>query len=641
MTPTFDRKAIAQAAMKLVHPLIHETLLNDREFRENFGIKINALISFSDSGVSVQRSELYDAVRAVLAGTKNAEVSDTTGGVCFLNNEIDEEGIPRCVLTVGEKRLNLPDFAVFADNATLRISSLERSAENVNLSTDAKERWRLILSERALDDNEFDSFYADMRDTPAYVAHAIRSQIFDGKSTISSLVPNSRRYFQRLVGAYDDSISIRGYAAGAGRTFFKQLSELEPYDGFLYSLLLSSHLSLTTEISVEHLEKDKLIQAYEFIVERGDTLSCLGALEVGLRVLPERPEVEPFLLHLVHRIRDEDVEDNANNFKLFSSLFILVDGELSRTRLMAGEPPFYRRLASLSHAALIHRQLVQSRVDYEIFSDWAISKRGEQFFMQSLADMRAEPRWDPNLVSAPQMKAEFFGRIMNAGNYFANNIGESELRETILGNGDQSLRQLSEFPHPYLPGPLEGTEDSPNAMPDDLAHVIKEQLNADEVDASSFIALVNSAMIFRITSNHAELAAKALRVGNYTLANLKNKPQLVGILNGLATVAAVSRNPALADELRILVRRYRRDSQYSVSIGEAMWICLVASAARKDFFEWRGVVGEWLTELALGELEGDEGKVLHTGLLALLHSVPGLWASCAKADAALQAWRFR
>lgn len=258
--------------------------------------------------------------------------------------------------------------------------------------------------------------------------------------------------------------------------------------------------------------------------------------------------------------------------------------------------------------------------------------------MQSLADMRTEPRWNPDLVAAPQLQADFFGRIMIAGNNFQANLGNGELRETILGNGEQSLVKRCEFLRPYYPGPLEGAEDSPNALRDDLASIIEEQLDSEEIKAASFIALVNSAMIFRISSDHAELAAKALRLGNYTIANLKDKSQLVGILNGLATVAAVSRNRALADELRILVRRYRRDSQNSVSVEEAMSMCLVASAARADLAEWRRFAGDWLTELALGELEGNEGEVLHSHLSALLHSVPELWVSCARADAALQAW---
>ena len=84
----------------------------------------------------------------------------------------------------------------------------------------------------------------------------------------------------------------------------------------------------------------------------------MGAIEVGLRVLPSRPELEESLIRLIEQIRDENVEGPASTFKLLSSLFCFVDGELARTRLFSDTPPFYRRLAAMSQAALIHRQLV-------------------------------------------------------------------------------------------------------------------------------------------------------------------------------------------------------------------------------------------------------------------------------------------
>jgi hypothetical protein len=236
------------------------------------------------------------------------------------------------------------------------------------------------------------------------------------------------------------------------------------------------------------------------------------------------------------------------------------------------------------------------------------------------------------------MKAKFFGRIINAATNYEKNIKDGELHSLILGSeSGGGLLSLCEFPHPYFPGPLEGAENSPNSLPAGLSESIEARLSADEVGPSSFIALVNSAMIFRVDSDQVELAAKALKLGNYRLANVEDKSQLFGILNGLATVAAVARNRALADELQIPVRRYRRDAQYGLSIEEAMRICLVAAASRADLNNWRGFAGDWLTELAFGELEGDEGNVLHSYLQCLCHAVPELWVSCSRADAALKA----
>ena len=50
---------------------------------------------------------------------------------------------------------------------------------------------------------------------------------------------------------------------------------------------------------------------------------------------PTRPEIEPFLIRLIEQIRDDDVDGQASGFKLLSALFVLVDGELSRTRLLS------------------------------------------------------------------------------------------------------------------------------------------------------------------------------------------------------------------------------------------------------------------------------------------------------------------
>ena len=500
-----------------------------------------------------------------------------------------------------------------------------------------------MLSERALDDEEVDRLHSGLLETPVHRTQLLRGEIKKGKGGISSLAPNSRRYFERLIGAYDGSTSIRDYAVGKGRQLFEQLSAWRPYDGFLFSLFLSSHSALTAEIGVEHLGTEELVRAFDFLTGHGDRISQLGAIEVGFRVLLERPEIEPALIRLIQQIRDDDVDGAASGFKLLSALFFLVDGELSRTRLLSSELPFYRRLASLSQAALIHRQFATSGIEIDRFCEWAFSShRYNWYYSQSLTDMRLEPRWNPELAVASQLKAESLGRIMIAAKNFEKNIRGGELHDLILEieHGMHSLT-LSEFPDPFLPGPLEGAEDSPGSLPTKLSEAMKVQLGADEVTPSSFVALANSALIFRVDSDQAGLAAKALKLGGHRLANVEDRSQLLATLRGLATVAAVTRSSALADELRILARRYRRDPQYRLPIREDIWICLVAAASRADLNDWRDYVGDWLTELAFSDLEGDDGEVLHACLQYLCHIVPELWVSCGRADAAVTAFNDR
>jgi hypothetical protein len=508
----------------------------------------------------------------------------------------------------------------------------------MNLPLVAQQEWRTILEARPLSDFEFDNLHKDISDSPVYLERSIRSIGSGSSINVTDLVPNSRRYFQRLVGTYDGSTSIKEYAVGAGREFLSQLSEWRPSDGFLFSLLLSSHQALTHEFNTDSLDTEQLVNLYSFLGKYGDPLSKLGALEVGLQVLGNRPELGPFLLRLVVQIRDDDVADENSQFTLLSALFVLVDGELARTHCLSQEPPFYRRLASLAQAALIFRHITQLGIDSQRFSDFAFRIRSEQFYMQIFADMRLEPRWQPGLVYAAQLQADFFGRIRLAGSKVEASFGTDleELREIILGNKETSLISRFELLRQFLPGPLDGTEYRENLLPGDLDQDIKENLSGDNVHTSSFLPLVSLSLIFNVSSVHADLASEALKVCNYILSGLENKAQLLYILNGLARIAAVSRNISLANDVRILVRRYRSDSQFGLSMDEALSALLMASASHEALGQWRECVGEVVTELSFGQLEGDEARILHSRLLVLLHSVPELWLSCAKAEAALQ-----
>lgn len=632
------RATMAYAALQLAPPLIRQTLLDDAAFRSEFGFKTDAVLDFGDSGVSIQRSTVFDAARKVLAESPGVEVTDEAGKKWQLINKIQKQALPVFAIIHGDQSLDLPDLNVLSQDKTTRLRWLEKSSSDVNLPARERRHWHHILSARPLEDEEVGEFYDDIRDTPVHMSRAIRREFTDGKSGISTLVPPSLRYFERLIGAHDGSDSVQDYATTTARQHFEHLSEWRPYDGFLLSLFLCSHSSLTAEINTERLLEEELIRAFGFLEEHGDRISQVGAVEVGLRILTERPAIEAALIRLIEQIRDDDVEDASSGFKLLSALFGLVDGELSRTRLLSALPPFYRRLASLAQAALIHRQYVNAGISADAFCEWAFETRGGAYLLQTFADLRLEPRWTPNLASASQIQAEFLGRIMVAARNHEDSIKGSKVHALALGEGPGGLRSHFEFFRVCFPGPLEGGGSSPNPLPTDYAEAISTQLSAEEAEVSSFVALVNAAQVFRVEPQQAESAARLLKSSSYQISGLQDRSQLLYVLDGLATVAAVTRSRTLAEELRILVRRYGRDAQYNLSVEDAMRVCLVAAASRADLDDWREFVGAWLTELAFGKLDKKEAAVFHWCVQYLCHAVPELWVSCGRAEAALEAF---
>ena len=443
MNNPYVKSVLAQTTLDITPPLIRKTLLGDRDFRKEYGIEVNSIISFPAFDISFHLSSLYNAVRRVLSGASEKKVINTAGQKWRLKNISKKGELPNLSLSRGEKRFPLSNLAALSPDKDTRLRFLDEATFDVNLPRNASDQWRNILSERALEDDEVDACLSEFRDTPVEKMRSISRELRTGQSSLAFLVPRSRRYFERLVGVYNENTSIRDYAANVGRTLFAQLSAWRPYDGFLFSLLLSSHSSLTDEINVDQLSGEDLVRAYDFLEKHGDIISQLGAIEVGLRVLPSRPEIEQPLIRLIEQIRDDDVDGQASGFKLLSALFFLVDGQLSRTRLLSAEPPFYRRLAAFSQAALIQGQLLSAPVNIDQFSEWAFSKR-EGFYMQSLADMRLEPRWDPNFATASHIKADFCSRIIIAAKKYEQNIKDSQIYDLVLTNKDESLQTFSD-----------------------------------------------------------------------------------------------------------------------------------------------------------------------------------------------------
>ena len=129
-------------------------------------------------------------------------------------------GQPPVFELIGDKRrIALPDFAILADQSDLRLQALRASAERVKLPSSSTVQWREVLSQRSLHDEEVLEFFDDIQDTPAHISDQIFWAFQDGEVSFPTLVPHSKRYFERLVGKYEHSTCAPEYAQNEARTF--------------------------------------------------------------------------------------------------------------------------------------------------------------------------------------------------------------------------------------------------------------------------------------------------------------------------------------------------------------------------------------------------------------------------------------
>ncbi|QDW35684.1 hypothetical protein FFI89_000135 [Bradyrhizobium sp. KBS0727] len=287
---------------------------------------------------------------------------------------------------------------------------------------------------------------------------------------------------------------------------------------------------------------------------------------------------------------------------------------------------------------MIECHLAQVPLEIAEFSDSARRRAGVNFYMQTLVDLRREPRWLPDAVDVNQLKAEFLGRISAAAKANEQKIRSNELRALVLGDGAYGIQKLLTFPYYCFPGPLEGAVESLMEIPEEFKRAVEADLSAEILKVNSFAGLVNSVLVFRIGPELVSLTTKALQRVKYQLRQGDSpQDQTIALLAGLATVASVTRSADLADQVRNLARVLRRRSDVAISVQDIFRICMVAAASHEELGAWCRFVGDWLTEIAFESLEKKSAERLIWDIEMICQIQPSLWRTCGKAYAACKA----
>ena len=623
----------ADAAIKLFPPVVRDEIWSDHKFVLSLGLSTDAMLSLVEVGVAFKRSVFYESIRGLLSKQdESVEISDNENKVWSLC--LNDKGIIE--LRREEVVYRLPGFSFLSPSSKERLSRFLDNASKNNLSPDILSAWKETLTERPLLDDEVDAFEKDVTNTPVDCAEKVWSEISSGSSEIATLCPGKIEYYSGLIGISNETATFDEYLNSDLKAHIESLMKWRGVEGLYWAFLLCAHHSVSQVLSdyVGSLPPDDLNSLYKIVEREGDILSRIGAVEVGLLILKERPEVGGALESLVRQVLDQKSLNKDRSCELLSALFVLVDGENCQNRTLPDVSPSLRRLASFSQASLLSRQLISAHIDVESFSKWAFSARGHDYYLSNMIDLRVEPRWMPDSIAPEQLRHEFIGRLNNAASMVSQETCSDVLYNLLRGEIDGGLIDQIEFIHSSMPGPLEGRDDKGPAPPKEILDIVDKQLNSDEVDAKSFISLVNSCLIYRLDVSFSERAAKILAENRNRLDLSGNGEELLAVLNGLACVAATSRSVSLADELRVLIRIYRREPNVNINISDFAGLGMIISAVNSDFQAWCEYVGQWFSELSFENISYDEAVMLESYISGLCKLVPELWITLGSARAA-------
>jgi hypothetical protein len=513
---------------------------------------------------------------------------------------------------------------------------LRQEATRVNLPAQALERWEALLESRSPDDDELGVIQDDLSNTPLAVQNAIRANLVSPTVSLDVLVPRSEEYYNKLVGPYEDGQALEDFVKCVASPLMKQLIEWRPFEGYQLALLLASQPILSAALDTVGLETRELIKVYDWLTANGDALSRTAAIETGLFRAQTAPELREPLFLLIQAFVNSIGTQQPDPHELLSSLIVVVDGEIARSRVLASRPPYWRRLAAIAQAVLIARCVSISRMDVVGLAKWAMAARWNIFLLQCFVDLRLEPRWLPEFILSDQLKHEPGGRTLAAATAKAAFVAEAGWNKLLLDDLDGSLKAQLDVARVLLPGPLDGGIRPQLEIPVRLLAKMQSDLSESAISAVSFSTLVNGSFLLIIPSEIADLAADAIARADYLLECRDDQARLDPYLRGLARVAAVTRNHKLADALFVLLRKYRRLHSEQLSVEVAFRVAMIACSSRSELSEWSKCVGNCMIDLAFQPITREEAKGLHWDIVNLCHLVPELWATCGQAEAALR-----
>lgn len=625
-----EPSVILAAALGQFPPIIREEMLSDSAWCSKNAVSPDAAIALGNAAPSFTRSTLFDGIRSVFGGVATAQVKDRDDRVWLIS--VGQEDLPSVLLTNGRHRFIMRNMWPLHPDPATRVRCFNQAAVEFNLDEAEAGSWVERIRARSVTDGEVAEVIEAITKTPVQISRQIEADIVKGESAPNILVPTDARYLHMLVGAYDGSKTVDDYVRAVVARKIEQNIRWQPVEGMKASLLLSSHALVWAEIDTALIPLDAVLPLYDDLAAKGDLLSQVGAIEVGFRILSERPALIPRLEVMIRNLREEDPDAEVNRYGLLSALFVFADAQISSSRTARDKPPFWRRMAAFAQASMVERATIGKDVDISEFKRWLLSFGGQQFYLQSLVDLRSAPRWSAEYISPSQLKAEFLGRIVGAARLNLPHLQGTSLEELVLGAENSVQSQLA-FPNAFLPGPLEGASRAPQAIGEELAAQIRAALK-EPIDRSSFNAFINASMILSLEHEFADLASEALRSAKYSDLLDQEGNLAKSWLYALANAATASRSPALTLEIKNLLRRQRHQANH-LEVEDEFLIGLASFGSYEVYEDWAKQVGDWCAELSRMDISSESAARMRAHILMMCVMVPELWRHCGNSDAAL------
>ncbi len=557
---------------------LREAAMSDATLLQESSVSRQRLITLHLEGLpSVDADQLYSLAGKSLSDKKEHEISDSSGRKWSLVASgsdgvwAKEQG--------GDRSFPVHHAALFSNDRAVREAYVRKLCASYRL--DASHIIASVVEQASLD--VLAAFEKDIEATPIAFAKNLADLLEKGAVNGTDLIPINRNYFERLVGVRGKS-SLNDLAAALEA--ITPLSDLTNLD---HTLLRSSHSTLVPVKTILGAHQSELKAWLSEHMETLDLWSLVGLVE-GLL---QREDLLDSLLNEATQAIELLIEllgPESERLALQAALVAHVDGWLNAGRWFQEERPFWRRMTSIAHSALIERVLVSAGVPLKSFVQWA-EQAWPRFQAATLCDLPIEPRWHGYLLQPSQLTQEMVGRVMNVATMRRDTLENTPLGRVIFAPQERSLASLWKVVFAALPGPLEGEAESSPPLDQALLEDSHATLaNSEQPIVERLLVVAHATALGLAPTSLLDGIVSLLRQLDASVVEIDDG-QMQQLVMTLAMAAADSRHVELAKtvqdflvhrpHLPIALRLHAAITACGAHSDESNWVGEVAMVARR------------------------------------------------------------
>jgi hypothetical protein len=250
-----------------------------------------------------------------------------------------------------------------------RTGAFEQAVEQLGPTADIS-RFRDIMDERPLADEEIDVIAHEIFGGIENIQSQFRERLADGEATLEDLIPESFEYYEKFCGPNPGDLNPGVYLGSVLPDYRRELLHRDLLRGLEICLLGALRDDLCPGQWLAAVDSDLLWNSLTTSQPELDPISLFAALDLALY----RTKIKSFRTFAgdaARLLRKEQflITDGIDGYKLLPLLARFVLNRLNVMDDGALRPPYWKQMCAWMQAAFISRLMIDSAIDFDKFAE--------------------------------------------------------------------------------------------------------------------------------------------------------------------------------------------------------------------------------------------------------------------------------